>query len=62
MAYKNKNKNKRHVRILRISQGDIAVKHYREQERENKKWRIKHPDSGQTIEQIESILKERGLM
>lgn len=63
MAYKNKNKNKKHVRILRTSQGDISVKHYREKERYYKRYyKKRHPHKETTLEELEAIKKERGMI
>lgn len=62
MAYKNKNKNKRHVRQLRISQGNITVKHYRKKERYYKKHPHNNPHKEMTLEEIEVMMKERGMM
>jgi len=55
MAYKNKKKNKRHIRNLRLKEGVISAKHYREKRRNN-------PPEELTKEKIEKLMHEAGMI
>ena len=55
MAYKNKKKNKRHIRKLRLKEGMISKKHDREKKRNN-------PPEELTMEKIEKLMREAGMI
>jgi hypothetical protein len=55
MAYKNKKKNRRHVRSLRVKEGTIRKKHAREKDRN-------HPNKEPIFETFEKLMKQQGLI
>jgi len=55
MAYKNRKKNKRYIRELRVKEGGKRRKSEREKSRN-------HPNENLTIERLEQIMHEQGMI